>query len=89
MATAGYAAAGGSLRIIRLHAGHSVRIGTVKVVALGGATGTKTVTTTVARTVTAPGGTTTSVVTRTVTAPGGATTVAGASAWLVAGRVSG
>jgi hypothetical protein len=65
LATAGYAAAGGSLRIIRLHAGQSVMIGNVKVVALGGATRTTTVTTTVARI---------------VTAPGGATTVAGANA---------
>ena len=34
LATAGYAIAGGTLRIIRLHSGQSVRIGTVKVIAV-------------------------------------------------------
>lgn len=61
LALAGYAVAAGGLRIIRLHPGQSVRIGTVKVVALG-ATGTRTVTlpgTTVTKTVTAAGTTST------------------------------
>jgi hypothetical protein len=72
LATTGYAVAGGPLRIIRLHSGQSVRIGTVKVIAVGK---TRVVTQTapgttrvVTETVTAPG--TTRVVTETVTAPG-------------------
>ena len=71
--TAGYAAAGGTVRIIRLHTGQSVEIGTVKVVAVGKRrVVTKTVTRP-ARTITGP--TTTVLTTSAVTVPGPITTV--------------
>jgi hypothetical protein len=71
--TAGYAAAAGSLRIIRLHSGQSVKVGNVKVIAVGKK---RVVTKTVARpgrTITGP--TTTVTATSTVTVPGPTITV--------------
>jgi hypothetical protein len=73
IATAGYAAAAGTLRIIRLQSGQSVKIGKVKVIAVGK---TRVVTKTVARrplTVTGP--TTTVTMTSTITVPGPSSTV--------------
>jgi hypothetical protein len=67
--TAGYAAAAGTVRIIRLHSGQSVKIGTVKIVAVGKA---RVVTKTVrrpARTITGPTTTVTSMVAITVPGP--------------------
>ena len=72
IATAGYAAAAGTVRIIRLHSGQSVKIGNTKVVAVGKP---RVVTKTVMRRRTVTGPTRTVTTTSTVTVPGPSTTV--------------
>jgi hypothetical protein len=73
VATAGYAAAAGTLRVIRLHSGQSVKIGNIKVIAVGK---TRVVTKTITRRpLTIIGPTTTVITTSMVTVPGPSTTV--------------